>query len=115
MSSWIFRLTRHETANQKKGLGCSLKNTNGQKKRHLLGGQQGTDVYEKQALTLKKHDHLSTFKTEVTGAPGWLSRVKRLTSAQIAISQFMGSSSASGSVLTARSLEPACDSVSLSL
>ena len=34
------------------------------------------------------------------------------TSAQVMISQFMGSSPASGSVLTARSLEPASDSVS---
>ena len=37
------------------------------------------------------------------------------TSAQVMISQFMGSSPASGSVLTARSLEPASDSVSPSL
>ena len=37
------------------------------------------------------------------------------TSAQVMISQFVGSSPTSGSVLTARSLEPASDSVSLSL
>ena len=41
--------------------------------------------------------------------------VKHLTSAQGMISQFMGSSPASGSVLTAWSLEPALDSVSPSL
>ena len=41
--------------------------------------------------------------------------VKRLTSAQVMISRFVGSSPASGSVLTARSLEPASDSVPLSL
>ena len=38
--------------------------------------------------------------------------VKRLTSVQVVISQFVGSSPASGSVLTARSLEPAWDSES---
>ena len=41
--------------------------------------------------------------------------VKRPTSAQVTISRSVGSSPASGSVLTARSLEPASDSVSPSL
>ena len=41
--------------------------------------------------------------------------VKRPTSAQVMMSQFEGPSSALGSVLTARSLEPASDSVSPSL
>ena len=41
--------------------------------------------------------------------------VERPTSAQVMISQFMSSSPASGSVLTARSLEPASESVSPSL
>ena len=41
--------------------------------------------------------------------------VKHLTSAQVMISQFMGSSPVSGSVLIAQSLEPALDSVSPSL
>ena len=41
--------------------------------------------------------------------------VKRPTSALIMISQFMGSSPESGSVLTAQNLEPASDSVSPSL
>ena len=40
---------------------------------------------------------------------------KHPTSAQVMISQFMGSSPASGSVLTAQSLEPALDSLSPSL
>ena len=40
---------------------------------------------------------------------------KRLTLAQVMISQFMDSSPTSGSVLTAQSLEPASDSVSPSL
>ena len=38
--------------------------------------------------------------------------VKHLTSAQVMISQFMSSSPTSGSVLTARSLEPVSDSMS---
>ena len=41
--------------------------------------------------------------------------VKHPTSAQVMISQFAGLSPASGSVLTAQSLEPASDSVSPSL
>ena len=41
--------------------------------------------------------------------------VERLTSAQVMISRSVGSSPASGSVLTAQSLEPALDSVSPSL
>ena len=45
----------------------------------------------------------------------WVAQlVKRLTSAQVVISWFVGSSPVSGSVLTAQSLEPASDSVSLS-
>ena len=49
--------------------------------------------------------------TDVLGHLGAQS-VKRLTSAQVVISRFVGSSPASGSVLTAWSLEPASDSVS---
>ena len=50
----------------------------------------------------------------------WGPRVAQLvkrptTSAQVMISRFVGSSPASGSVLTARSLEPASDSLSPSL
>ena len=46
----------------------------------------------------------------------WVAQsVKHLTSVQVIISQFMGWSPASGSVLMARSLEPALDSVSPSL
>ena len=50
----------------------------------------------------------------VGGARGAQS-VERPASAQVVISRFVGSSPASGSVLTARSLEPASDSVSPSL
>ena len=46
----------------------------------------------------------------------WLAQpVKRLTLAHVMISRFVGSSPASSSVLTARSLEPVSDSVSPSL
>ena len=46
----------------------------------------------------------------------WVAQlIKRLTSAQVMISWFVGSSSALGSVLTAQILEPASDSVSPSL
>ena len=46
----------------------------------------------------------------------WVAQsVKRLTSAQVMISQFRGLSPTLGSVLTAQSLDPASDSVSPSL
>ena len=46
----------------------------------------------------------------------WVAQlVKQLTLAQVMISWFVGSSPVMGSVLTAQSLEPASDSVSLSL
>ena len=46
----------------------------------------------------------------------WVAQlVKHLTSAQVMISLSMSSSPMSGTVLTAQSLEPASDSVSLSL
>ena len=46
--------------------------------------------------------------------PGWLDQLSP-TSAQVMISQFVGSNPTLGSVLTACSLEPASDSVSASL
>ena len=53
---------------------------------------------------------LST-KRKIRGA--WVAQsVERPASAQVMISQFVGSSPASGSVLMAQSLEPASDSVS---
>ena len=46
----------------------------------------------------------------------WVAQsVKRLTSARVMISQFVSSSPALGSVLTAQGLEPASDSVCVSL
>ena len=53
------------------------------------------------------------FKTYTLGKLGWLSQA--LTLAHIMISQFVSLSPASGSVLTAQSLEPASDSVSAPL
>ena len=56
--------------------------------------------------------HLLKFKDR--GA--WVAQsVKQLTSAQVMISRFVGSSPASGSVLTAQILEPALNSVSPSV
>ena len=52
---------------------------------------------------------------EMSGADWVAQSVERPTSAQVMISQSMGSSPASGSVLTAQSLEPVSDSVSPSL
>ena len=50
----------------------------------------------------------------ISGA--WVAQtVRRPTSAQVTISWFAGSSPTSGSVLTAQSLEPALESLSLSL
>ena len=56
-------------------------------------------------------------QSKMVGAGGaWVAQsVKRLTSAQVMICWFVGSSPASGSVLMARSLDPASDSVSPSL
>ena len=46
----------------------------------------------------------------------WVAQLdKRPTSAQVTISQFVGSGPASGAVQTAQSLDPASDSVSASL
>ena len=49
------------------------------------------------------------------GAPWWLSPLSDLTWAEVGISQFVSWSPASGSVLTAQSLESVSDSVSSSL
>ena len=58
------------------------------------------------------HMYLYTLKT-CSWRGTWVAQlVKRLTSAQVVISQLVSSSPTSGSVLTAQSLEPASDSVS---
>ena len=56
-----------------------------------------------------------TFKKLVERGAWVAQSVKRLTSAQVMILRFVSSSPTSGSVLTARSLEPPSDSVSPSL
>ena len=55
------------------------------------------------------------FKQSISWGAWVAQSVKRLTLAQVMISQFVISSPALGSVLKAWSLEPASDSVSLSL
>ena len=55
------------------------------------------------------------FKMGTTGAHCVIQWVKRPTSAQVKVSRFIGLSPASGSVLTAQSLEPVSGSVSPSL
>ena len=57
----------------------------------------------------------STLKMGYNWGPWVGQSVKRLTSAQIMISQLVSLSPGSGSLLKAQSLEPASDSVSLSL
>ena len=54
-------------------------------------------------------------KNDTTGGAWVAQLIKRRTSAQVVILQFVSSSPASGSVLIAQSLEPASDSVSPSL
>ena len=58
--------------------------------------------------------YLVVFKNPFGGDTWVAQSVKHLTSAQVMNLQFVGSSPASGSVLTAQSLEPASDSVFLS-
>ena len=59
---------------------------------------------------------LSVSLSKINIGDTWVTQsVERLTSAQVMISRSVSSSPVSGSVLTARSLEPASDSVSPSL
>ena len=66
------------------------------------------------AYVVGKASKLGDMNSNVPLSRGaWVAQsVERLTSAQIMILQFVSSSPASGSVLTARSVEPASDSVS---
>ena len=80
--------------------------------RHILAATLGTllKLFEPQPL------HLQNGAKNRIYQGAWVAQsVKCPTSAQVMISQFMGSSPASGSVLTAQGLEPALDSVSPSL
>ena len=79
---------------------------------------QSLKYFEKQGhlgdSVTEKRPQLSLRIGPVGGA--WVAQsVKRPTSAQVMISQSVSSSPASGSVLTAQSLEPVSDSVSPSL
>ena len=56
-------------------------------------------------------DCFPSFKRQERGVPGWLSRLSSRLRRRSRFSRFMGSGSASDSVLTARSLESASDSV----
>ena len=57
-----------------------------------------------------------SFFKKIVFRGAWVAQwIEHPTSAQVMISQFVSSSPASGSVLTAQSLEPASDSVSPSL
>ena len=68
------------------------------------------------SLYLLKKLNIQLNPSKKRGRSTWVAQsVKRQTSAQVTISRFMGSSPASGSALTAWSLEPASDSVSPSL
>ena len=65
------------------------------------------------AAALRMSKSFGAIKSGMDEAPGGGAQsVKRLASAQVMISRFMSSSPASDSMLTARSLEPASDSVS---
>ena len=59
---------------------------------------------------------MTTLCIKIYERGAWVAQsVKRLTSAQVMISQFLSSSPTLGSMQTAQSLEPASDSVSLNL
>ena len=81
---------------------------------HIHNGSQDNEVSDidfLQRLTVKS---VCSKKERKRGA--WVAQsVKRPTSAQVTISLSVGSSPASGSVLTAQGLEPVSDSVSPSL
>ena len=68
------------------------------------------------ALSLSKINIFKIFFLKKGTRGAWVAQsVERPPSAQVMISRFVSSSPASGSVLTAQSLEPASDSVSLHL
>ena len=86
---------------------------------HPIGSNTRRVGLERHLWELNRHANTSTFsrlKNPHMLWAAWVAQsVERPTSAQGMIPQFVGSSPASGSVLTARSLEPASDSASPSL
>ena len=67
-------------------------------------------------MVLKKLSDCEDFKIDLISWSAWVAQfLEHPTSARVMSSRFMGSSPASGSVLTAQSLEPTLDSVSPSL
>ena len=89
--------------------------------RTVVSTEYRTEWLNHCAVRLKlTYDSMLLFKLQVEKIPSlrgtWVAQsVKRPTSAQVVILQFVSSSPASGSVLTAQSLEPASVSVSPSL
>ena len=74
----------------------------------------GSTIQEHRCLEIPPGSPAPPSEREGLGA--WAAQVvKRQTSAQVMISRFVGSSPASGSLLSAQSLEPASDAVSPSL
>ena len=73
-------------------------------------------MYDEAPVTNESHtfesftSQVEQIRTERGGGTWGAQSVERPTSAQVMIAQLMGSSPASGSVLTARSSEPASDS-----
>ena len=80
----------------------------------MCGGGGGCEQVEQWRGT--EHGDTGSRGLKTIGAEGWgawvSQSVKRPTSAQVMIPWSMGSSPASGSVLTAQNLEPVSDSVS---
>ena len=81
-----------------------------------LGDQEAVKGRELlQGLKREKGEGLNSIENVNKGG-AWVGQsVERLTSAQVMISRFVSSNLASGSVLTAQSLDPVSDSVSPSL
>ena len=82
----------------------------------VTNGDHRHVLYHLELLQIWKHFTLvAILKSQESGGAWVAPSVEPLTSAQVMISQLVGSSPALGSVQTARSLEPASDSVSPSL
>ena len=88
----------------------------GWKEPSQLSGNNLLNTYSQIQLLSRTTNAMLPNKLDTSFQGAWAAQsVKRPTSAQVRISWFVSSSPASGSVLTAQSLEPALDSVSHSL